>query len=259
MRFAGDASVFRCSPLRRSRAWHLVEAINEFLAGGGNAGWMQPQLTTPSPVRHQPAKRRGFNLVEAAIVLGIVGLVIGGIWVAAQQMTRNRTVSHTVEQVAWHVGQVRNAIRGTAQGMSWYLSAVGSNTTLEAMELVPVDWKYDSAKNGYWTTDGLLVSPSVQDSVNPSQKGIGIGFIFNQNQRWLCRLLLVRLSTMDWRNIIKIYGFSNMTQIYPFGGNMTTNTTLTAPIENSNAGVNTLCNASFFATNAPLVIILWGL
>lgn len=28
-------------------------------------------------------RRRGFNLIEAAIVLGVIGLVIGGIWVAA--------------------------------------------------------------------------------------------------------------------------------------------------------------------------------
>jgi len=31
----------------------------------------------------------GFNLVEAAIVLGVVGLVIGGIWVAASGVQRN--------------------------------------------------------------------------------------------------------------------------------------------------------------------------
>ncbi len=35
--------------------------------------------------------RSGFNLVEAAIVLGVIGLVIGGIWVTAAALTeRNR-------------------------------------------------------------------------------------------------------------------------------------------------------------------------
>ncbi len=37
---------------------------------------------------HQSAKR-GFNLVEAAIVLGVIGLVIGGIWVAAASVQSN--------------------------------------------------------------------------------------------------------------------------------------------------------------------------
>lgn len=32
---------------------------------------------------------RGFNLIEAAIVLGVVGLVIGGIWVAAAAVQSN--------------------------------------------------------------------------------------------------------------------------------------------------------------------------
>lgn len=34
------------------------------------------------------SRRRGFNLVEAAIVLGVIGLVIGGIWVAAASITQ---------------------------------------------------------------------------------------------------------------------------------------------------------------------------
>lgn len=37
------------------------------------------------PAVHRPLSRlrKGFNLIETAIVLGVVGLVIGGIWVAA--------------------------------------------------------------------------------------------------------------------------------------------------------------------------------
>lgn len=34
--------------------------------------------------------RRGFSLIEAAIVLGIVGLVIGGIWVAASAISHRQ-------------------------------------------------------------------------------------------------------------------------------------------------------------------------
>lgn len=42
-------------------------------------------------------KRKGFNLVEAAIVLGVVGLVIGGIWIAAATVTYNQKLQQTFD------------------------------------------------------------------------------------------------------------------------------------------------------------------
>lgn len=43
-----------------------------------------------------PYSRRAFSLIESAIVLGVVGLVIGGIWVAAAAVSENMKVSKTV-------------------------------------------------------------------------------------------------------------------------------------------------------------------
>lgn len=40
-------------------------------------------------IRRRRAAQKGFNLIEAAIVLGIVGLVVGGIWVAATSVYAN--------------------------------------------------------------------------------------------------------------------------------------------------------------------------
>lgn len=40
---------------------------------------------------------RAFSLIESAIVLAVVGLVIGGIWVAASAVNRERTLNRTVE------------------------------------------------------------------------------------------------------------------------------------------------------------------
>ena len=39
--------------------------------------------------------KRGFNLIEAAIVLGVVGLVVGGIWVAAANIRQNMKIDET--------------------------------------------------------------------------------------------------------------------------------------------------------------------
>lgn len=48
------------------------------------------RCATRARVAHVEAhQRKGFNLVEAAIVLGIIGLVIGGIWTAASAVTEN--------------------------------------------------------------------------------------------------------------------------------------------------------------------------
>lgn len=41
--------------------------------------------------------KKGFSLVEAAIVLGVVGLVIGGIWVAAASVMESMRVSEAVK------------------------------------------------------------------------------------------------------------------------------------------------------------------
>ena len=39
-------------------------------------------------------KRRGFNLIEAAIVLAVVGLVVAGVWVAAAAISEKREINN---------------------------------------------------------------------------------------------------------------------------------------------------------------------
>ena len=43
--------------------------------------------------------KRGFSLIEAAIVLGVVGLVIGGIWIAASAVSDHSKVNSTLSGV----------------------------------------------------------------------------------------------------------------------------------------------------------------
>ncbi len=63
---------------------------------------MQPTRNYTAAVR-----QRGFNLVEAAIVLGVVGLVIGGIWTAA-----------SAARLSFQVSEIQKAVLQTCQTAS---------------------------------------------------------------------------------------------------------------------------------------------
>ncbi len=55
-----------------------------------------------------PRSMRGFTLTEAAIVLGIVGLILGAIWVAAAAVYNNLRVSTTSNQLLQMVQSIRS-------------------------------------------------------------------------------------------------------------------------------------------------------
>lgn len=52
---------------------------------------------------------RAFSLIEASIVLGIVGLVVGGIWVAASAVSSSITVAQVLGVYSQMVSYLRNA------------------------------------------------------------------------------------------------------------------------------------------------------
>lgn len=67
-----------------------------------------------------PRKLRGFTLTEAAIVLGIVGLILGAIWVAAASVYNNMRVSTTSNQLLQIVQSIRsiNSTSTTIPGLA---------------------------------------------------------------------------------------------------------------------------------------------
>lgn len=67
---------------------------------------MKPIL--PRPLR----QRQGFSLIEAAIVLALVGVVIGGIWAAASTVSESHRISDTLEGIASLLGNLRQNYEG---------------------------------------------------------------------------------------------------------------------------------------------------
>ncbi len=58
--------------------------------------------------RDNSRKIRGFTLTEAAIVLGIVGLILGAIWVAAGAVYNNQRIATTSTQLLQMVSGIRS-------------------------------------------------------------------------------------------------------------------------------------------------------
>lgn len=70
-------------------------------------------MSPPPPNFNEIVSReRGFSLVEAAVVLGVVGVVIGGIWIAAQTISESNKVNRTVEATLKTIEGTRRLYKG---------------------------------------------------------------------------------------------------------------------------------------------------
>lgn len=63
-------------------------------------------------IKDRKNDERGFSLIEAAIVLAVMGLVIGGIWVAAAAVQSNWREQTAQSQLLTLVSNVRNLYQG---------------------------------------------------------------------------------------------------------------------------------------------------
>jgi hypothetical protein len=111
-------------------------------------------------LRRRRAAKKGFNLIEAAIVLGIVGLVVGGIWVAATSVYANLRSKRATDELLSIVQGVR-ALYATSSSFG---AAVGDITPLMAQaNVIPSDMLS--------TTPNLATSAN---TMNPWSGQVGI-------------------------------------------------------------------------------------
>lgn len=91
-------------------------------------------------------RRKGFNLLEAAIVLGVIGLVIGGIWVAASAVAFNYKVNRMDEGFGIIIQNLKNQTRDF--GPSWVelINTSGTGPGIN-IDILPSDWKNGTTVN----------------------------------------------------------------------------------------------------------------
>lgn len=83
--------------------------------------------------------RRGFSLIEAAIVLGIVGLVIGGIWVAASAVQTKHRITGVIETLARAQEQAQALVKTVPAAAEVELNPILSLNALPG-GFAPVVW-----------------------------------------------------------------------------------------------------------------------
>ena len=85
----------------------------------------------------EQSKRHGFSLVESAIVLAVVGLVLGGIWIASAAMHENYKVNKTVDGLVFIIQNTQKIISvRDSEALGFY----GLTNTLIAAGAFPKDW-----------------------------------------------------------------------------------------------------------------------
>lgn len=96
----------------------------------------------------------GFNLIEAAIVLGIVGLVLGGIWVAASAV-QQASLSNRLSEGVLFISQKANQL--VPKNM---LFPATSTSLPYDMGLFPKNWTISGTD--YYAPNGMRVQANIE-------------------------------------------------------------------------------------------------
>lgn len=116
--------------------------------------------------------RKGFNLIEAALVLGIIGGIIGGIWVAASAVTESRKITQMagdVLSICDRGGRVFPANTPPATTAEVHLQALAANvypaTWIVGSSLVP---PIGASGSFYWmdSSQGVLFTGELRLNID---------------------------------------------------------------------------------------------
>lgn len=86
---------------------------------------------------------RAFSLIEAAIVLGVVGVVIGGIWAAASAVNESLKINRMTNDIIESISKIQLAfsIKDAEEIIATEpVPEIPVMTAVRALELLPKDW-----------------------------------------------------------------------------------------------------------------------
>ena len=108
-------------------------------------------------------KRRGFSLIESAIVLAVVGLVIGGIWVAASAVHEKVTTNTLVTDVVLTVERLKKVVGQRDAESIANQDGEGTNITKLLVDagVAPKGWVFQETEQKLLTQAGAKVSVTV--------------------------------------------------------------------------------------------------
>ena len=130
--------------------------------------------------------KRGFNLIESAIVLGVVGLVLGGSWVAISTVRENIRVNSTYENAAFVISRLRETFFNYQRTAS---NVQISNTSLINMGIIPREW----------ISGGNTIKPPYFTSINVylgADSNYAMHFYLNAMNESMCQKLGMKFIMM---------------------------------------------------------------
>jgi len=117
-------------------------------------------------------RRRAFSLIEAAIVLGVIGLVIGSIWAAAAYFTLSYKINQTFSGLLVAVQEYRKTYSSTSADQ---LLATQGNYYVDMLAFTNVP-NYTEA-GGFWLNPfGHAVDVQISHNAYYDADQIGIAF-----------------------------------------------------------------------------------
>jgi len=95
-------------------------------------------------LRRASREERGFTLTEIAIVLGIIGLILGAIWAAASAVYSNIKVSDAERGITSTAQAVRSMFAASNS-----TGAAGAGTIITTPGMLPIEWTTNGAVPAY--------------------------------------------------------------------------------------------------------------